>query len=158
MLQDDLVFSHQGTSPQTWEERWLALQTLFWLSIIDWTVRHFGFRRTVLALARASRKADESTQAPPLAQVWRWASVMIFANRRVTLHPAACLTESMTLWFLLRRRGSPVRLQVGVRTLTQFESHAWITYQGVILNDFEDAVKVFTPLDLAFLWSERETA
>ena len=149
--QDDRAFDSRGVPPQTWGERWLVLQTLLWLSAIDWAARRFGFRRTVRALASHSHDAAEDAQGPPLDQVWRWASVMIFANRRVKLHPVACLAESMTLWFLLRRRGAPVRLQVGVRTLTRFESHAWVMYQGVTLNDFEDAVAIYTPLDLASL-------
>jgi len=149
-LRNDWVFDSQGMSPRTWGERWLVLPTLFWLTLIDWALRRFGFQRTARALARHSRLA-ERTSAPPLPVVWRWAGVMVFANRRVKLHPAACLAESMTLWFLLRRRGADARLQVGVRTLTGFESHAWVTYQGVTLNDFEDAVAIYTPLPLDFL-------
>ncbi len=150
MAQDDFYFGGRGISPQEWRESWLAAQTLFWLILIDWALRRFGFRRTARALARHSLQA-EWTSAPPLPMVWRWAGVMVFANRRIKLHPAACLAESMTMWFLLRRRGADARLQIGVRTLTGFESHAWVTYQGVTLNDFEDAVAIYTSLPLDFL-------
>ena len=150
MAQDELYFGDRGIPPRGWRESWLAAQTLFWLTLIDWALRRFGFQRTARALARHSRLA-ERTSAPPLPVVWRWAGVMVFANRRVKLHPTACLAESMTVWFLLRRRGADAQLQVGVRTLTGFESHAWVTYQGVTLNDFEDAVAIYTPLSLDFL-------
>jgi len=158
MAQDELNFDDQGIAPQGWREWWLTIQALFWLIIIDWAVKRFGFGRTTRALARYLQKAERVTSPPRLPVVWRWAGVMLFANRRIKLHPVACLAESMMLWFLLRRRGAPAHLLVGVRTLTGFESHAWVTYQGRVLNDFEDAIAIYTPLDLPLLRPKRETS
>jgi hypothetical protein len=62
-----------------------------------------------------------------------------------------CLTRSLYLWWLLRRRGVRCELRIGVRLAeSALEAHAWVEHAGVPVNDrpdvgdhfpaFEDAV------------------
>lgn len=45
-----------------------------------------------------------------------------------------CLVRSYACGIMLRRRGAPVALRIGVRPLP-FEAHAWLECGGVILGD-----------------------
>jgi hypothetical protein len=47
---------------------------------------------------------------------------------------AECLEQSLTLYLLLRRRGVPVELRLGVQPYP-FAAHAWVEHDGVPLND-----------------------
>lgn len=70
-------------------------------------------------------------------------------NRRVRIFPASCLVESLALWRALRRRRIPADLKIGVRTLTgNFESHAWVELQGMVLNDIEQVGMIYSTVDL----------
>jgi hypothetical protein len=43
------------------------------------------------------------------------------------------------LWWLLLGQGIHADLRIGVtRPQGQFEAHAWIEYQGVVINDRQD--------------------
>jgi len=58
---------------------------------------------------------------------------------------ALCLERSLTLWYVLRSRGIPVELRLGVQTFP-FAAHAWVSYQGNPLNDVREHVEHFQPL------------
>lgn len=50
--------------------------------------------------------------------------------------PSACLTRSLTLMYLLRRRGVATDLKIGARLQNgALDAHAWIERDGVVLND-----------------------
>ena len=71
---------------------------------------------------------------------------------------AACLTRSLTLWWLLRRRGIAGDLRIGVSNDTgEFEAHAWVEYEGTVINDSVASVQRFAAFDEALLRSGRET-
>jgi hypothetical protein len=51
---------------------------------------------------------------------------------------------------LLRRRGIDGALRIGVRKAgDRLEAHAWVAYQGVVLNDRADVNLAYTPFDRA---------
>jgi hypothetical protein len=59
-------------------------------------------------------------------------------DRLGRLYPlqATCLKRSLVLLRILRRRGSPAELRLGVRTADgEFSSHAWIECAGQLLLD-----------------------
>jgi len=61
-----------------------------------------------------------------------------------------CLERSLTLWWLLGRRGIESQLRIGVRTASgQFEAHAWVERDGIALNDSNDVGQRFSPFDWA---------
>jgi hypothetical protein len=55
-----------------------------------------------------------------------------------------CLVRSFTLWALLLRRGSPARVQVGMRKRDgKIEGHAWVELSGQPVNESPEAVKTY---------------
>jgi hypothetical protein len=56
---------------------------------------------------------------------------------------AKCLEQSLTLYLLARLQGVAVRYCQGMQ-LYPFEAHAWIEYQGEVINDVPEHVKHFT--------------
>jgi hypothetical protein len=61
---------------------------------------------------------------------------------------ANCLEQSLTLWWLLRRRGIEAELRVGARKEAErFEAHAWVEFRGVVLNDSAEHHLHFVPFD-----------
>lgn len=58
---------------------------------------------------------------------------------------AKCLEQSLTLYYLLRRRGVAVVYCHGVQPYP-FEGHAWIEFRGKVINDVVEHVRHFIPL------------
>lgn len=60
--------------------------------------------------------------------------------------PATCLTRSLLLGWMLRRRGVASALRIGVR-LTQgaLDAHAWVECAGIPINDRLDVGDEFAP-------------
>jgi len=67
---------------------------------------------------------------------------MVAAAAREGIYHGRCLEQSLTLWWLLVRRGLPAELHIGVRkSATGFEAHAWVELFQTVVND-GDAVRV----------------
>lgn len=60
---------------------------------------------------------------------------------------AACLEQSLVLYYVLRRRGIAVKFCVGV-VAYPFISHAWVEYGGSPINDTTERVSGFTEIPL----------
>jgi hypothetical protein len=58
---------------------------------------------------------------------------------------AKCLEQSLTLYYLLRRQGVPVRYCQGVQ-FHPFQAHAWIECDGWVINDVAEHVRHFVRL------------
>jgi transglutaminase-like putative cysteine protease len=59
---------------------------------------------------------------------------------------ARCLEQSLALYVLLRRRGVPVRLRLGVQPYP-FNAHAWVELNGAPLNERVETVRQFVPFE-----------
>ena len=60
---------------------------------------------------------------------------------------ARCLQRSLALFWWLKSRGIGAELHIGVRKEgDQLTAHAWLEYQGIVLNDRQDVAAAFTPL------------
>lgn len=55
---------------------------------------------------------------------------------------ARCLEQSLALYYLLRRQGVAVKYCHGVQ-FYPFQAHAWIEYEGSVINDVAPHVKHF---------------
>jgi hypothetical protein len=55
---------------------------------------------------------------------------------------ARCLEQSLTLYLLLRRRGIAARYCQGAQPYP-FQAHAWIEYQGEVINDVPEHAASF---------------
>jgi len=115
------------------------------------TLRLLGLKRTYRLYhritptprSRPDREPD-GTEARRLAELYRR------INEEYSFAGASCLVESFALWRRLRRKGIGADLRLGVRTLTgRFESHAWVEYEDVVLNDLENISEIYTPFDLS---------
>jgi len=67
------------------------------------------------------------------------------------LHPlrSSCLPRTIVLWSLLRRRGIEADVRIGVRCDTEgaVKAHAWLEWNGDVLNDAGDVARQYLPFD-----------
>jgi hypothetical protein len=83
---------------------------------------------------------------PPDAEALRVCVVSVNRVKRFSLFPGNCLSQSLALVRLLREQGVTADLRLGARlTGTKFDAHAWVEYDGRVLNDTHDVHTRFTP-------------
>ena len=67
-----------------------------------------------------------------------------------------CLTRSLALAWLLKRRGIPFVLRIGIPRGTtvgregepvSFSAHAWVEHDGIVLNDRQDVALQFSAFE-----------
>jgi hypothetical protein len=135
--------------------------TVFWLvvllplmSLCLWV---FGLMRLYLWLGRLSALTGRTrgSRENQTGKAHRLGELVTWVNHGVSFYEAACLSESLVLWWLLRSRGIGADLRLGVRTiLGPFESHAWVEYKGAVLNDFENVNQAYEAFDISTLAPE----
>lgn len=111
------------------------------LALFDLSLRCFGLRRTVHMVQRYVRPRNDAPDPSVLAAeaVRRVANAAVFYPRR-----ALCLEQSVVLFYVLRRRGVPAELKVGVQPFP-FVAHAWVEHEGRPLNEHEEFVMRLAP-------------
>jgi hypothetical protein len=123
----------------SWAERGLILTAMIALPVTAMGVRFFGVKRWKRGLGRfAPIKAvkESSLNQMELAQTTAW--LVKVASWNGPYRPN-CLQRSLTLWWLLRRKGMESDLRIGVQKENgEVRGHAWIEYHGIVLNDSED--------------------
>jgi hypothetical protein len=112
------------------------------LAVSNLTLRFLGFAKAVrvarrLAGTRVGRLRDETVVDEACRRV---ALAGVFFPGR-----ARCLEQSLALYVLLRRRGIPVELRLGVQPYP-FNAHAWVELNGTPLNEERETVSQFVPL------------
>jgi Transglutaminase-like superfamily len=132
-------------------ERSLLFQALWLLPVVAVFVNIKGLRFTqemLLRLPAQSGSADDAVAE--IDRVWiteRMVRVAVRYNHLWT----NCLKQSLVLWILLRSQGIISELRIGVqRESTKFSAHAWVEYQGVVLNDTDDVRQRFQAFDRSF--------
>ncbi|MDO9147208.1 MAG: lasso peptide biosynthesis B2 protein [Hydrogenophaga sp.] len=113
---------------------------LCWLGL-----RFMGLPRLQAWLQRRPLVAATPAPALALADIQALGEAVNIAARHTPFH-ATCLTRSLLLGWLLRRRGVASELRIGVR-LTQgtLDAHAWVECGGVPVNDRPDIATQFAP-------------
>lgn len=149
----------------TWERFWrlsgferrLALESAAILTATWAGLRVAGFRRwqTVLRWLTfpenhaSSTEQDLTNSARAIARMEQSVAGHLFFR-------ANCLERSLTLWWLLQRRGIASELRVGARKEEgRFEAHAWVESGGVALNDTGHSQ--FVPFDGPIVSMETQT-
>lgn len=101
------------------------------LPVVEVSLRLLGVRRTSSWLTRLLRPgAFHAPSTPEMQRAERLAQLAAIAGPRVPVE-AHCLSQSLLLQALLRRRGLDAQLQVGVRKGTQgLDAHAWVQLEG----------------------------
>jgi hypothetical protein len=110
---------------------------LFWIGL-----RLLGLQRLQ---ARLQRTPLGRATTPSPAELQR-TGYLVNAAANQALGPANCLTRSLCLWWLLRRRGVETDLRIGVRLADgALEAHAWVEDAGIPINDRPDVSADFAP-------------
>ncbi len=128
-------------------DRWCLLQAAWGLPINAAGVRVAGPRRWGALLARVARPgtplpAGGLPVARQTGRLVQWAA-------RYGPYSGNCLSRSLTLWWLLRRQGLSGDLRIGVtRAGGRFEAHAWVEYEGVVVNDRPDVRQRYGAFEL----------
>jgi hypothetical protein len=119
-------------------ERVMLLQALITLPLIRIGLCLFGLARMQKILgSRHIRSVDDVVLPQAAARMVAAAARIVRAN---------CLQRSLTLWWLLYRRGILSDLRIGVRRQgDQLAAHAWIEYAGVVINDRADVARLYAP-------------
>ena len=145
MKLDDYTRRFLGLPPA---DRRLFMQAEL-LFVLTWTgLRIVGFRRCQNLLSRlATRHHTRGSVADVSSSTLRTVS-MVRAAARHTLGKPTCLSQSLVCWTLLRRQGIESDLRIGTRRESgKFEAHAWVEYQGQVLNDRPDVRQRFAAFD-----------
>ncbi len=132
----------------SWSERWLLLQAFLALPLVSLGVRGFGLRpiHAILVYPRPlDQNLDKDSGKLFLLRAWAIARIVKIAARHGLWRPK-CLTQSLVLWWFLRRQKIDGDLRIGVQPEgDRLEAHAWVEFQGVILNDDDDVHQRFAP-------------
>ncbi|MGV3518785.1 lasso peptide biosynthesis B2 protein [Luteitalea sp.] len=114
-------------------------------ALAAWSIKCFGIKAAYLLMrfrkmppqaARASWDIDEARALATLVDRAAWS----------TEPQSWCLTRSLALGLMLRLRGKPAQLIIGIRPLP-LAGHAWIELGGVVVNDDERVKFVYKQID-----------
>jgi hypothetical protein len=140
-------------------ERRLFIQAVILLPFTALSVRVFGIKPTLAWL-----NSGASAKRQPAANVEQARAQAIctvhLVQKAIRHGPYAgnCLSQSLTLWRLLRHQGIMGDLRIGVQksdaelagALDGFRAHAWVEYKGVVLNDRPDVGQRYAAFEQAF--------
>lgn len=132
------------------------------LPLISLSLRIRGFRATQAALQSFSIRykpgkkiAQQTMDATRVAMTVR----MVNAASRYGLSSSTCLEKSLTLWWLLLRKGIVSSVRIGARkTPGKFEAHAWVERDGAALNEPGAEHRHYATFDAAFPQQSSETS
>jgi hypothetical protein len=129
--------------------RGYLVEALLLLPIVRLVMGLLGFGRCQRLLNRlvpgSVFPANLSTE---ILEKSRRVACMVRAASIYGLFRATCLPQSLTLWWMLRRRRIPVEIFIGVRKDDQrLEAHAWVELCGTVLNDSDDVHQRFAAFD-----------
>ena len=138
---------------ETWHslsksDRALVIKAMLLLPIVATSLKTVGLRRTQSWLARNSLGPMVPRTGQTRANVRRAAQMVAVACRRHPLR-SSCLPRTVVLWSLLRRRGIDTNVRIGVRgdTEANFQAHAWLEWNGEVLNDAAEVGSQYLPFN-----------
>ena len=130
-------------------ERSLLICAVWLLPLVAIALQVKGLRFTqdLLLLAFRSRRSNSEPNSEQI-----WTTVRMVKTAAKYYQPwANCLKKSLVLWILLRDRGIISEIRIGVqRESTTFAAHAWVEYQGIVLNDGDDVHQRFQAFERIF--------
>lgn len=129
------------------DRRDFFLALVFVPAVVIW-LRVSAFRRVQQALERWRRDATLTNQrdSTRIFTESQSASRMLDVASRRGLVRGNCLSRSIALCWLLRRRAIPAQLRIGARKNgNQLEAHAWVEVAGRAVNDSDDVQTRFAP-------------
>jgi hypothetical protein len=130
-------------------ERWLLVQSLLLLPIIHLALILLGYARLRRALETLSPLNSSMKAIAETANVQRAQEIarIVSLAAQHGLYRATCLRRSLLLWWFLRRDGMAGKLRFGIRVFNhRLEAHAWVEYQGTVVDDAAGLHKDFQAL------------
>jgi hypothetical protein len=129
-------------------DEWQLVLAGLWLPLSAFGMRVFGLQRWLRLVGGTARRADAGpTPEADLRRAWQTGRVVAIAARHAP-YRVKCLSRSLTLWWLLLGQGIQSDLRIGITPSPgQFEAHAWIEYQGVVINDRQDVGRRYSTFD-----------
>ena len=129
------------------ERRDFFLGLLFLPAVAIW-LRVSTFRSVQQALEKWHGDLDLTNRRddPRIFTDAQSASRMLDAASRRGVVRGNCLSRSIALCWLLRRRGIPAHLRIGARKIgNQLEAHAWVEVAGHAINDSDNVQTRYAP-------------
>lgn len=116
----------------------MTIQAILVFTLLDCGFRVFGFSRVFLFVDGWGRRSvDAAPSAAQRATVRRVLEAVRIATRYYCRWRLDCLPRAMTIYLLLRRRGVPATLRIGVKRYP-FAAHAWVECLGEVLDNSRD--------------------
>ena len=123
----------RGRKTRSWD---MVVGALLILVLVDVGFRLFGFSRVFLFVDRLMRRSMMA--AGPIADRRRVTCLVREAVRSACRfyyrRRLDCLPRSLTICVLLRRRGVPATLRIGVKRFP-FAAHAWVECLGEVVDE-----------------------
>ena len=116
----------------------MAIQALLFFVFLDVGFRLLGFPRVFRLVDEWGRRSTRV--ASPTARrrtVCRTVEAVRTATRYYYRRRPDCLPRALAIFLLLRRRGVPATLRIGVKRYP-FGAHAWVECLGDVLDDAAD--------------------
>jgi len=131
----------------SWQERWLLFQAIAFLPMMAAGLHLMNFQRLRSMLERFSPVPPDVCGDAALKQASGTARLIHAAAFRMPFN-ITCLVRSVTLWWFLRRQGIPSEIRIGVNQQNgEFQAHAWVEINGMVLNDRHDIHDQYSPFD-----------
>ncbi len=133
--------------------RCLAVESLLLPSLIRLGFHLVGVTRTSSLLELWSRSARNIDPAEPGVLIQESVRIQRIVRNSTGLC-GTCLTRSLALQAILRKRGVLTDLRVGVRKESGLmEGHAWLEYQDLPINESRVLVATYVLFDAASQFS-----
>jgi hypothetical protein len=118
-----------------------ALRCFFLITACDIGLRMFGFARAL----RMARWLAGQRQAPITTELIDRTTHSIAVATAFYPGRSKCLEQALASFILLRRRGAPVNIRLGVQPYP-FVAHAWLELNGQPITESPEVVARFALL------------
>jgi len=129
-------------------EQSLVLESIAGLMATRVGLKLLGFQRWKKMITGLTRKKTwRATSVAPEPLAAKIAASEEATARRLPFK-TNCLEQSLALLWMLRKRGIAADLRIGARKESnRFEAHAWVEFQGAVLNDAGEAHRHFVSFE-----------
>jgi transglutaminase superfamily protein len=132
------------------EDRGLVLQSAVLLTLTRIGLRAMDFHRCKEMIDEFSSSGSRSPRIETSTQLERGKKIVaaMSAVERNSSWCPNCLERSLALWWFLRLNQIDGELHIGGRkTESRFEAHAWVEWNGHVVNDNSDVHQHYARFD-----------
>ena len=115
----------------------IAIKAYLLFILIDVGFSVYGFGKVFSFFTKTGKKGAQKAPQPEdneiiiaICKAVKTATAFYYRPRK------DCLPKALTMYYLLRRQGVPVKFCLGVKKYP-FSAHSWVEYQGEIIDDRE---------------------